>query len=147
MAAAMPENKKKYAQGRHPNTLKSLKSWKKGQSGNPGGKLKGERELIQICQEITPRAVEVLWEIMNDEEKSPPVVRARAAEWFVERGYGGPPKKIQLDINTDKMKKMTDDELEARIRDLEGRRQKLLEDKIIEADFDETGTEDKLGKS
>jgi hypothetical protein len=37
--------KKKYEAGTNPNSLKNLKSWQKGQSGNLGGKPKGYRSL------------------------------------------------------------------------------------------------------
>ena len=42
--------KKKYARGKHPNTLKNLKPFKPGQSGNPSGKPKGTRDLIKIMR-------------------------------------------------------------------------------------------------
>jgi hypothetical protein len=40
-------------------------TWKKGESGNPGGKPKGHKELRMIAEGYVPEAIEKLYEIMN----------------------------------------------------------------------------------
>jgi len=69
--------------------------FKRGKSGNPGGRpkvLKGVRDLARVH---TARAIEVLFEIMDDESANKQA-RIAAAKELLDRGYGRPPQDIQV---------------------------------------------------
>lgn len=46
----MPDEKKKYPPGKHPNQLAGLRPWPKGVSGNPAGKPKGTVHLTTMLK-------------------------------------------------------------------------------------------------
>lgn len=60
----------------------------KGQSGNPGGRPKALREVLELARAYTSRAMERLGELMESEDES---IALRAAEALIERGWGKPP--------------------------------------------------------
>lgn len=73
-------------------------AFKKGQSGNPGGRAKRtpeEFELIAACREKTPEALNVIYGIMQNGESDK--VRLSAAQAIIERGHGKP--KQETDVN------------------------------------------------
>jgi len=63
-----------------------------GQSGNPGGRSAGQRELRDAAREHTEEAVETLvrWMRSNDATAS-----VQAAKVLLERGWGRPPQPLQ----------------------------------------------------
>lgn len=67
----------------------SLKPWKPGQSGNPGGRRQDEYlACLRACQKLSPESVEKVHHLMrnsNDER-----VQYMAATWIVERAFGKP---------------------------------------------------------
>src|SRR5690349_10593226 len=63
--------------------------FQKGQSGNPGGRPKGDLRLRELARERTEAALDTLTEIMNS-ETVPPAVRLSAACAILDRGYGRP---------------------------------------------------------
>ena len=85
----------------HPN----LKPFKKGQSGNPGGKAKG---IAAIAREHTGKAVEVLVAAMSHEDAKVQVVAARE---ILDRGYGKP-VTMSADV-TDRLDDLDDDAIDA----------------------------------
>ena len=80
-----------------PAAPKKDTRWKKGQSANPKGRPKrqpGEIDVAAVCRKLTPRAIEVLEELMNHADTG--AVRFRAALAIIERAYGLP---IQVQTN------------------------------------------------
>jgi Family of unknown function (DUF5681) len=85
--------------------------FKKGQSGNPGGKPKATVELAKLAREHTGEAWNVIIEILKDPEANR-ITRLHAAEMVLERGHG----KAQQNINLrreENMQELTDAELNA----------------------------------
>jgi Family of unknown function (DUF5681) len=69
------------------------KPFKKGQSGNPGGRPKVIAEVRELAREYTGEAVKTLVSIMTN-PKSAPAARVSAANALLDRGYGRPPQHI-----------------------------------------------------
>ena len=67
------------------------KPFKKGQSGNPGGRPKVVAEVRELARAHTGEAVQTLVSIMTD-PKSAPGARVSAANALLDRGYGKPPQ-------------------------------------------------------
>lgn len=62
----------------------------KGRSGNPGGRPRAVVDGVhvpEIARQHSPRAIEVLAKIMDD-ESAPHSARVRAAEVILDRGFG-----------------------------------------------------------
>src|SRR6478752_2289478 len=64
-------------------------AFKPGQSGNPGGRPKGLRDVIELARLHTPAAIESLVRIMSS-EKSPPAAVVAASVALLDRGWGKP---------------------------------------------------------
>jgi hypothetical protein len=71
--------------------MKIGKPFKKGQSGNPGGRPKAVAEVQELARQHTTDAVQTLVSIMTD-PKSAPAARVSAANSLLDRGYGKPPQ-------------------------------------------------------
>ena len=69
------------------------KPFKKGQSGNPGGRPKVVAEVKELARAHTGEAIETLVSIMTN-PKSAPAARVSAANALLDRGYGKPPQHI-----------------------------------------------------
>jgi hypothetical protein len=69
------------------------KPFKKGQSGNPGGRPKVVAEVKELAREHTGKAIETLVAIMSN-PKAAPAARVSAANSLLDRGYGKPPQHI-----------------------------------------------------
>ena len=67
--------------------------FKKGQSGNPGGRPKVVAEVKELARAHTGEAIETLVSIMNN-PKAAPAARVSAANALLDRGYGKPPQHI-----------------------------------------------------
>ena len=67
--------------------------FKKGQSGNPGGRPKVVAEVKELARAHTGKAIETLVSIM-DNPKAAPAARVSAANALLDRGYGKPPQHI-----------------------------------------------------
>jgi len=67
------------------------KPFKKGQSGNPGGRPKVLAEVQELARQHTTDAVETLVSIMTN-SKTAPAARVSAANALLDRGYGKPPQ-------------------------------------------------------
>jgi hypothetical protein len=67
--------------------------FKKGQSGNPGGRPKVVAEVKELARAYTAEAIETLVSIMTN-AKSAPAARVSAANALLDRGYGKPPQHI-----------------------------------------------------
>ena len=68
-----------------------------GQSGNPSGAKKLPPELKDALRSISPKAVKILTEIMENPE-SQPAARIRAAEIILNRAYGMPLQEIDATV-------------------------------------------------
>ena len=76
----------------HPvpeTSVKNLRRWQPGESGNPSGKPKSLVEITRLAREITPRAIARLESIM-DNEKAPYRDQIMAAIALIDRACGRP---------------------------------------------------------
>src|SRR6476660_7513960 len=73
------------------------KPFKKGQSGNPGGRPKVIAEVKELARAHTGKAIETLVSIMTN-TKAAPAARVSAANALLDRGYGKPPQHITGDV-------------------------------------------------
>ena len=74
----------------HPQ---NLRPFKKGQSGNPGGMTKEERELRKLIKEqAIPGMVKRIDDIAKriEDPNTPPMIRFRLAKYILEIGIGKP---------------------------------------------------------
>ena len=69
-------------------------SWKKGQSGNPGGKRKQDYRIRDLAQALTEEALETLRSIMKGSEDDR--ARVAAANAILDRGYGKPAQAVDI---------------------------------------------------
>jgi hypothetical protein len=60
-----------------------------GRSGNPGGRPKALREVMELARARTEAAVDTLAAVMAD-ETAPPAARVSAATALLDRGWGRP---------------------------------------------------------
>lgn len=72
------------------------KPFKKGQSGNPGGRPKGLDDVKEVAREYTSKALSVLVEIACS-KRSPAAARVSAATAILDRGWGKPAQTISGD--------------------------------------------------
>ena len=69
------------------------KPFKKGESGNPGGRPKVIAEVKELARAHTGEAIETLVSIMTN-QKSAPAARVSAANALLDRGFGKPAQHI-----------------------------------------------------
>jgi len=69
--------------------------FKKGQSGNPGGRPKEVGEVRELARQYTAKAINTLVEIMED-RKTPPAARVAASSALLDRGYGRAPQSLEV---------------------------------------------------
>lgn len=69
------------------------RAFKKGQSGNPGGRPKTVGHVRELAQAQTEIAVGTLVEIAKS-KKAPPAARVSAATALLDRGYGKPSQPV-----------------------------------------------------
>jgi len=67
--------------------------FKKGQSGNPGGRPKEVAEVRKLAQEHGPAAIDRLAKLMKSDNERTAVA---ACEALLNRGYGRPPQSVTL---------------------------------------------------
>jgi len=70
-----------------PRSLQNLVPYKKGQTGNPGGKTELFAQAQRICREASPEAARRLIELMHSEDER---VALMAADKVFERAWGRP---------------------------------------------------------
>jgi Family of unknown function (DUF5681) len=74
-------------------------NWKKGVSGNPGGRPRGVAEVRALAMTFTAEAIETLAAIMRN-VKAPPQARAAAANALLDRGVGKPEISAKVEKTT-----------------------------------------------
>jgi uncharacterized protein DUF5681 len=79
------------------NSMTIGKPFKKGQSGNPGGRPKVVAEIKELARAHTGKAIETLVSIM-DNPKAAPAAGVSAANALLDRGYGKPPHHITGEV-------------------------------------------------
>ncbi len=72
--------------------------FKKGQSGNPGGRKKVDQKVTDLARKYTTDAIKALARIMNDKKSGGQAVVA-AANALLDRGWGKPRQVIDGDKN------------------------------------------------
>ena len=86
--------------------------FKKGQSGNPGGRPAVIAEIKQLARKHTEEAINTLAAIMHDGGASP-AARVSAANVLLDRGYGRALQTIEASGFSRPASAMSDDELAA----------------------------------
>ena len=91
--------------------------FKKGQSGNPGGRAKAVVEVRELARKHTSAAVARLVSVM-DSAKAPPAAQVAAASAILDRGWGRPTQMIETPGGGDGMAALRDrlDRVEALAR-------------------------------
>lgn len=77
-------------------TGRETTQFKPGQSGNPNGRPKIPDDVKQMFREATPRACEVLCQIIND-ESARDSDRIKAAEVIMDRAWGKAVQAVDVD--------------------------------------------------
>jgi hypothetical protein len=70
-----------------------------GESGNPGGRPKELRDVIELARSHAPEAIETLALIMANPQ-APPAARVAAANGILDRGYGRPKETVDHTVRT-----------------------------------------------
>lgn len=73
-------------------------TFKKGMSGNPGGRPKILAEVRELARNYTDDAINTLAEIMKDKKQNTSA-RVAAATELLNRGYGKPTQHIEANVN------------------------------------------------
>jgi Family of unknown function (DUF5681) len=87
--------------------------FKKGKSGNPGGRPRQLASVMHEARRYTFEAIRTLAELMRTAESES--VRLNAAEAVLSRGWGRPTQALQIDERflTKKLSDLTPDEIKA----------------------------------
>lgn len=79
------------------NNTSGLKPFKKGQSGNPGGRPKVERDIKWAFREHSKDAMETLLDICRD-KKASTTARVSAAQTILDRGWGKATQHVEAKV-------------------------------------------------
>jgi hypothetical protein len=84
--------------------------FKKGVSGNPGGRPKVVGHVQELARTYTTEAIEALVGVMRD-VGAPPAARVTASTAILDRGYGRPAQTIDANLQRKNIDELTDAEL------------------------------------
>ena len=91
-------------------------AWKKGQSGNPGGRPKEVAEVRGLARQYTDEAIQTLVTLMQSAKLER--TRLAAASELLDRGYGRPPQAVDLggpiqivSYDSERLSKLSNEEL------------------------------------
>ena len=68
-----------------------------GVSGNPGGRPRELRDVTELARSHSPKAIETLVVIVND-ETAPPAARIAASNAILDRGHGKPAQTLDASV-------------------------------------------------
>lgn len=89
-------------------------NWKKGVSGNPGGKPKELAGIQELARRYAPEAMRTLWHVATKGKSE--AARVQASSALLDRGFGKPPSFSTSDNAAfRKAIEMNDNELDAAI--------------------------------
>ena len=127
-----PIDRSKYIGNRKPPPKDTR--WKKGQSGNPGGRSKDIRNATQFARDNTHVAMKALLEVVKNHRCSASA-RVAAAGMLLDRAWGKP-AQLNTNVNLDmrQAKDLTDQELLAIIAQARGEPQPQLPAPIVEVE-------------
>jgi hypothetical protein len=74
---------------------RSGSTFKPGQSGNPGGRPKALKEVIELCRDLTAKGVERMGKILAD-DTAPPAAQVAAFNAVMDRGWGKVSQAVEL---------------------------------------------------
>jgi hypothetical protein len=75
----------------------AVPNWKKGQSGNPGGRPKEIAIALAMASRVSIECIEYLVKVLKDED-IPVATRIEAAKVLLDRGLGKPQQQTDLSI-------------------------------------------------
>jgi hypothetical protein len=116
-------------------------SWKRGQSGNPGGRPRKPatveaRQVIHDVKEaaraLTAKAIATLENVMEKNPKAPPAARVGAATTVLDRGWGRPTQSIEGNVEPFSLADLVALSMEQRARKAE--QAKLIEAQANQAE-------------
>ena len=73
--------------------------FRKGVNGNPGGRPRELRDVVELARSHVPEAIETLALIMANPE-APPAARVAAANAILDRGWGKPKEMVEATVQT-----------------------------------------------
>lgn len=91
-----------------------MSKFKAGQSGNPGGRPKGNARVRDLAQAQTENAIATLVSVMED-KAAPPAARVSAATAVLDRGWGKPAQPIDGDGEGGPIQIVTKDQRDAAV--------------------------------
>src|SRR6266545_3030467 len=83
--------------------------WKKGQSGNPGGRPKQPVKMTELARRYGPEAINLLVEKMRHGEDDR--VQVMAAKILLDRGYGTVAPQTEMPLTLESVVELSRDEL------------------------------------
>jgi hypothetical protein len=90
--------------------------WKPGQSGNPAGRAKLPKEMVELAQAATPKAIRRAIALMEHEDGN---IALKAVNTVLDRAYGKPAQTIDTTIHDSRpLSDWALDELDARLTEL-----------------------------